>query len=70
MSPLLPKIRVTGSVTALARVIWKYEPESDMPLMCESRMPNSFCVETAEGRISLALTAVAGAVPPASSPSM
>ena len=62
-------MRVTGSVTALARVIWKYEAESDMPLMWESRMPTSFCFDAAEGRISFALIAVAGAVPPASSPS-
>ena len=70
ISPLFAKIRVTGSVTALARVMMNAEPLSDSPLMWESRMPNSFCFEIADGRISFKFTAVAGAVPPASRPSM
>src|SRR5258708_24597462 len=69
-SPLFSKMRVVGLITALARLMMKPEPESVNPLMCESRMPISFCFEMAGGRISLKLTAVPGAPEPASSPSM
>ena len=34
-------------VNVTARVIWKYELLNENPLMCESRMPISFCFDTA-----------------------